>query len=234
MKNLLLLSNSTLPGEPYFSWPLPYVKAFTHRLGIRKMAFVPFAAVTFSFDEYERMFQKAMSLLGIEVESVHHGLQVLQNADAVAVGGGNTFALLKRCYEAGLVEMLREKVNHGMPYMGWSAGSNLACPRLCTTNDMPIVEPPSFNSLGLVPFQINPHYTEKTIEGHGGESRMTRLMEFLALNEGVKVAAVPEGCLLEMNDNQLWYKGMHPMKVLEHGKEALIIQPDSLVNQLLK
>ena len=150
-KNLLLLSNSTLKGEPYFSWPLPYFEAFVRKHSISDIAFVPYAAVTFSFEEYTRIFSEAIEGLGLKVHNVAEDQEALSSASAIAVGGGNTFALLKRCYESGAIETIQKRVNGGTPYSGWSAGANLSCPMLCTTNDMPIVEPPSFNALNLRP-----------------------------------------------------------------------------------
>jgi dipeptidase E len=233
MKNLLLLSNSTLPGDPYFQWPLPYVKAFCERLNVKKIAFVPFAAVTFSFDKYTEILQKAVKGIGLEIIGVHNNPNALEEADAVAVGGGNTFALLKRSYEAGLVEKIQEKVNGGMPYMGWSAGSNMSCPFIFTTNDMPIVEPPSFKALNLVPFQINPHYTDKTIANHGGETRDTRINEFIAINEDMHVAAISEGSLIEIENGKPFYKGVGELKHFKNGQEPAVYSEQDDISFLL-
>lgn len=233
-KNLLLLSNSTLPGQPYFSWPMPYVGNFVENHGIRTLAFVPYAAATFSFEKYTQMLQKALDPLNIEVINVDTQPSAVKAADAIAVGGGNTFALLKRCYEHGLVSSIQEQVAQGKPYMGWSAGANLSCPTLCTTNDMPIVEPPSFNALNLIPFQINPHYTDQTIPNHGGESRDTRLTEYLALNSDMCVAGIPEGSLLEMDSGQLSFKGEGLLKVFKSGQEPTLYKTGDDISFLLK
>ncbi|MGB0428830.1 MAG: dipeptidase PepE [Bacteroidia bacterium] len=233
MKNLLLLSNSTLKGDPYFQWPLPYVQAFCERLNIKKVAFVPFAAVTFSFDEYTSILQKATKSIGLEIIGVHNNVNALAEADAVAVGGGNTFALLKRTYEAGLVQKIRDKVNNGVPYMGWSAGSNMACPYVFTTNDMPIVEPPSFNALNLIPFQINPHYTNMVLKGHGGESRDTRINEFTAINN-LNVAAIPEGSLIEVAGSKIAYKGAGQLKHFKQGQQPKLYTQTDDISFLLK
>ncbi len=233
MKNLLLLSNSTLKGDPYFQWPLPHLKSFCSRLNIKKLAFVPFAAVTFSYDKYTEIVQNAAKPIGLEILGIHNHPNALNEADAVAVGGGNTFALLKRLYDANLVDAIREKVNGGMPYMGWSAGSNMACPSIFTTNDMPIVEPPSFNALNLVPFQINPHYTDKVIEGHGGESRDTRINEFIAIND-LDVAAIPEGSLIEISGNNIAFKGVGELKHFKQGQEPKNYHPNDDISFLLK
>lgn len=232
-KNLLLLSNSTLIGEPYFAWPLPYYKAFVEKHNITDIAFVPFAAVTFSFEEYTRIFQEAVASLGVQVHNVAQNPEALNTASAIAVGGGNTFALLKRSYESGAVEIIQRRVAEGTPYSGWSAGANLSCPMLCTTNDMPIVEPPSFKALNLIPFQINPHYTDRTLDGHGGESRDTRIKEYIELNQDMFVAGIPEGALIELENGAISYKGSGALKVFKYGKEPQLFQPGDNISLLL-
>ena len=229
----MLLSNSTIKGQPYFAWPAPYVKDFAARHKITDIAFVPYAAVAFSFDHYTDMFQKAVAELGIKVQGVHANPGAVETASCIAVGGGNTFALLKRCYENNLVEKIRARTGSGTPYIGWSAGSNLSCPLLCTTNDMPIVEPPSFKALNLIPFQINPHYTDKTIEGHGGESRDTRINEFIELNQDKYVAGIPEGALLELDNGVISYKGVGHLKVFKYGEEPALYSEGDNVSFLM-
>jgi len=152
--------------------------------------------------------------------------------DCVAVGGGNTFALLKAMEDKGLLPILREAVLNGTPYVGWSAGSNLACPGIGTTNDMPIMEPPSFEGLNLIPFQINPHYTEATIPNHGGESRDQRILEFCEANPGIRVAGIPEGSLLRVEDNELTLTGAE-MKIFEKGREPRTIANGSTLTTTL-
>ena len=218
---LLLLSNSTLPGEPYLGWPRPHITEF---LGERKrIAFVPFAAVSFSMDEYARMTQGAFAEMGHELFSLHteaDKVKALMSADAVAVGGGNTFQLLRTLYSTELLRAIRVRVMGGMPYIGWSAGSNVACPTIMTTNDMPITEVPTLRAMGLVPFQINPHYTETRLEGHGGESRDQRLAEFLALHQATTVVGLREGTGLRVGSEGLQLLG-GPMRVLRHGHAPL-------------
>lgn len=193
MKRLLLLSNSTMPGTPYLSWAKPHIDNF---LGdVRSIAFVPYAAVGFSYDEYTRKLREGLEGTGIEVKSVHQSsdpVLAIQEAESIAVGGGNTFQLLKMMQEQKLISAIREKVENGTPYMGWSAGSNVSTPSIKTTNDMPIAQPESFEALNLYAHQINPHYTEKSIEGHGGESRKQRLKEYCAINT-IPVICLPEG-----------------------------------------
>lgn len=218
---LLLLSNSTLPGEPFFAWPRPYVTAFLQ--GRSKVAFVPFAATDDQQDAYtERVCEAfapmgATTIIGLHREKDPMG--ALEHVDAIAVGGGNTFLLLRALYRTQLVRAIAEKVRRGMPYLGWSAGSNVACPTIMTTNDMPIVEPPSFRAMHLVPFQINPHYTEATIPGHGGEGRDQRIAEFLAVNPHMPVVGLREGSLLHVKGDAMTLEGKD-MRVFRAGKEV--------------
>ena len=184
MSKLLLLSNSTMPDTRFFSWPKPYVADFLGDIE-NDICFIPYAAVKFSFDHYEEIVAQAFSEMGYRVAAIHRSRdqkRAIAEASCIMVGGGNTFALLSRIYEHDLLNAIREKVAAGTPYIGWSAGANLACPTLKTTNDMPVVMPPSFEALHLVPFQINPHYHELRFENQGGETRRERLEEFLVLN----------------------------------------------------
>ena len=217
---LLLLSNSTLPGEAYLDWPQEHLRQF---LGSgKRIAFVPYAAVTLSLDAYAERTREVFAALGHELFSLHaeaDQVKALKTADAVAVGGGNSFQLLRTLYSTELVRALRVRVMGGLPFVGWSAGSNVACPTIMTTNDMPITEVPSMRALGLVPFQINPHYTEATLAGHGGESRDQRIAEYLALNPKAVVAGLREGTLLRVKGDRMTVEGQG-MRVFRHGKEA--------------
>ena len=227
MFKALLLSNSTMPGTPFFTWPKPHVKAF---LGdeSKELVFIPFAAVTFSYDEYEQKVKEAFGDIGYQIKSIHHRRDkrsAVLEAKGIVVGGGNTFALLARTIEEGLLEVIRQKLMSGTPYIGWSAGANLGCPTIMTTNDMPVVQPASFNALGLVPFQINPHYHELKFEGQGGETRKERLEEFLILNPQKKVVGLPEGMLLKREGNTLSLLGNGIAKLYQHGQEIRDLGP---------
>ena len=229
---LLLISNSTTPGQPYLQWPLENIRKFLGGCA-ETVAFVPYAAVTFSYDEYEARVQKAFDDLGISVRSVHREAdpaKAIREAEAVVVGGGNTFALLKKMQEQGLTDAVRMAVGElGTPYVGWSAGSNVACPSIRTTNDMPIVEPESFTATGLIPFQINPHYLDSHPDGHAGETREQRINEFLAANPGMRVAGLREGCLLRIEGDRRELVGGRPMRIFRHGDAPYEINPgDSL------
>ncbi|WP_427307576.1 dipeptidase PepE [Cupriavidus sp. H39] len=202
----------------------------------RKVLFVPFAGVTFSFDTYEGMVKPVFEKLGYALESIHHSadpLRAVREAEAIAVGGGNTFALLKRLYDAGIVDAIRAKVRAGTPYVGWSAGSNVACPTIRTTNDMPIVQPPSLRALGLVPFQINPHFISGKPAGHNGESREERLAEFLHINAPEQVFALPEGSALYADGttglvlgerHALWFPAEGKVETIREGEPFALSQ----------
>lgn len=215
--NLLLLSNSTIPGQPYLDWPKRIISRF---LGEHKKAlFIPYAAVTFSYDEYEAMVKKALSEVGVEVTSIHHfdnAEAAVISAEAILVGGGNSFKLLEQLYTNNIVEAIRKKVDENTPYIGWSAGSNVACKTIKTTNDMPIVEPPTFDALQLIDLQINPHYTEQTIAGHGGESRLERLLEYSAINT-TPVLCLPEGTALKVEGDEWSLISSEPIKLIKAG-----------------
>lgn len=197
-QRILLMSSSRKDKLGYLEHAAEQIHAVLRHEN-RKIAFVPFAGVTFSFDTYEGIVKPVFAKLGYELEAIHRSAdarRTIEEAGAIAVGGGNTFALLKRMYEAGIVDAIRKKVQTGTPYIGWSAGSNVACPTIRTTNDMPIVQPPTLRALGLVPFQINPHFISGKPVGHNGESREERLAEFLGINAPEQVFSLPEGSAL--------------------------------------
>lgn len=217
---LLLISNSTNAGEAYLDYPKQNIKEF---LGDIKsgVVFIPYAAVSFSYDEYLTKVRNRFSELGIEVDSVHNfqnPAQAIREAKAIVVGGGNTFHLTKVMQEQGLITAIRERVLAGVPYIGWSAGSNVACPTICTTNDMPIVEPESFNVTGLIPFQINPHYLDAHPDGHAGETREQRIEEYIAANKSMYVAGLREGCMFLVEGNVLNLIGPRPLRVFHYGE----------------
>lgn len=224
---LLLLSNSTMPGEPFFQWSNAHAKAFLE--GRRKVGFVPFAQPEAEQDAYVERMAAVFGEFGCETIGLHKATdpnKVLDDLDAVAIGGGNSFLLLRSLYRSGLMRTIGDRVKRGLPYLGWSAGANVACPTIMTTNDMPIVEVPSMRAMHLVPFQINPHYTEATIPGHGGESRDTRLKEFLALNQRTTVVGLREGALLQVDSGRMQLKGTG-MVIFRAGKPAVTISGDA-------
>jgi len=232
---VLLLSNSTMPGTSFFTWPRPWVTNFLASGG-KRLIFIPYAAVTFTFREYEEKVKEVFDSMGYGITSIH-GIRdkklAIEQADGIVTGGGNTFALLTRLYEEELIRLISAKVTSGTPYIGWSAGANIACPTIMTTNDMPIVQPRSFDALNLVPFQVNPHYHELKFEGQGGETRRERLEEFIALNPERRVIGLPEGMLLERAGDRLTLRGNGVAKLYESGKGVSDVKPGSDLSYLL-
>lgn len=194
--HLLLLSNSTNHGSGYLAHA---IDAVTEHLGGRPLTFVPYALA--DHDAYTEKVREAMAPHGVAVRGLHEHADPavgVAEAEAVFVGGGNTFRLLATLQRTGALGALRTRVLEGMPYMGASAGTNIAAPGIRTTNDMPIVEPESFEALGLVPFQINPHYLDADpASTHNGETREQRLTEFLEENDAA-VLGLREGAWLRV------------------------------------
>lgn len=227
-RNLLLISNSTNRGEAYLGWCQDMIKDFLTRQKVKKVLFVPFAGVSLaeggleaSYNAYEAKVKAVYNNLGFELESVHHfadPVKAVYEAECVAVGGGNTFHLVKELHRLGLMQAISRRAMDGMPYMGWSAGSNVAGPTLCTTNDMPIVEPSSFACMNLVPFQINPHYTDFFDPKHGGETRDDRLKEYIMVNPEMYVAGIREATALSLENGRLTLIGRdNKMKVFKEN-----------------
>lgn len=216
---LLLISNSTMPGEAYLDYPKYEIKRF---LGEEPLSvlFIPYAAVTFSFDAYEQKVARRFAELGFKVKSIHHfsnPVEAVNQAEVIVVGGGNTWQLVRMLHDNKLMEAISEKVRNGTPYIGWSAGSNVACPTLRTTNDMPIIDPKDFDTIGLVPFQINPHYLDANPEGFGGETREQRIEEFLEINPDVYVLGLREGTMLLVEGQKMSLIGPHTTRLFKKG-----------------
>lgn len=231
---LLLISNSTNAGEEYLRYPLPEIGRFL--AGIHEIAFVPYAAVTFSYAEYERKVRVRFSELGIRVRSVHRTKDpaaMIRTAEAICVGGGNTFALARKMQQQGLMQAILRRIKAGTPYVGWSAGSNVCCPTISTTNDMPIVEPESFRAIGAVKFQINPHYLDANPAGHAGETREQRILEFIEANPRRWVAGLREGSMLRLEGERLELIGNRPMRLFRKGVETFEVQPGDDLSFLL-
>ena len=200
--NLLLLSNSRNARGGWLDHVEPLARELIGE-GKKKLLFLPFAAVTLTYDAYVTMAKKRFAKMGYAVTGAHKTTPAaIGKFDAVVVGGGNTFCLLAEARARGWLGPIRARVRAGLPYMGWSAGANLACPTIRTTNDMPVVDPGGFDALNLVPFQLNPHYTEKTLRGHGGESRDDRIKEFLEINPDMSVLGLREGSLMKVQGDR--------------------------------
>lgn len=233
---LLLISNSTNPGEDYLDYPKNNIKDFLGEKS-KNAIFIPYAAVTFSFEEYEKKVNDRFAEIGHQVTSIHRFLnpiETIENSDAIIVGGGNTWQLVKMLQEKGLMKVIRKKVKQGTPYIGWSAGSNIACPSLKTTNDMPIVEPIKFKTLKLVPFQINPHYLDDNPANHGGETREVRINEFIEVNRETPVVGLREGTMLLLENDDLTLIGKRKARVFKYGQEPLELSDEDDFNFLLQ
>ncbi len=216
---LLLISNSTNAGEEYLDYPKRQIKAFLGNDTIRAL-FIPYAAVTFSFDDYEKKVSLRFQDIGHDIISIHHfsdPVAAVNKADAIVVGGGNSWKLLKMLRDNKLIDPVRRKVMEGTPYVGWSAGANVACPTIMTTNDMPVVEPGSFSSFNLIPFQINPHYHDLNPPGHGGETREQRIEEFIEVNPGIFVAGLREGSMLLREEQRIRLHGTGKIRIFKKG-----------------
>lgn len=227
--NLLLISNSTMVGEPYLDYPKHNIANFLGKKSVKAL-FIPYAGVTMTFDQYEEKVKNRFNEIGHDIISIHHAenpVKAVEEAEAIVVGGGNTWQLLHHVRQYNLIEAIRKKVQSGTKYIGWSAGSNLACPTIKTTNDMPIIDPKGFGALNLIPFQINPHYLDKNPEGHGGETRQDRILEFLEVNQEILVVGLREGCMFEVKGDEYNFIGKLPVRIFKYGVEPYEMQPDS-------
>jgi len=231
--NLLLLSSSRVGETAYLDHALTMIKAKLN--GVTELLFIPYAGVTVNYDDYTAMVQNALSKIDVKVRGIHQyddPISAINQAKAIAVGGGNTFHLLHQLYQNNLIAPIQHKVAQGMPYIGWSAGSNVAGLSIRTTNDMPIIEPESFNAVQLVDFQLNPHYTDHNPPGHNGETRAQRLAEFMILNPTTPIVAIVEGTALDIKKNTMTLASGVTDKasgyLFKAGEKAVISSDDNL------
>ena len=234
-RNLLLISNSTMAGEVYLGWCKELITNFLKKFNIYEVLFIPYAGVNldsksieFSYNAYESKVQRVFDTDNIYINSIHHysdPTNAVLNAKCIMVGGGNTFHLVYELYKNNLMTTIREKSLCGIPYIGWSAGANLACTTIKTTNDMQIVFPKSFDALNLIDFQINPHYIDHNPADHGGETREQRILEFLVVNKDMKVLGLREGTYLEIYNDNMWLKGDKPARLFQFNTEPREIKP---------
>jgi dipeptidase E len=233
MKRLLLISNSTLHGSGYLDHAEQEIR---ETLGSSKrVLFVPFAL--YDRDAYAAQARKRFEAMGYELDSIHEfadAKNAVNRAEAIFIGGGNTFRLLQSLYQADLLLPVRRRVAEGMLYIGSSAGAVVAAPTIKTTNDMPIVQPPSFDSLGLIRFQINAHYLDPDPKStHMGETREVRLNQFLEENE-TPVVGLREGCMVRVEQGVHSLKGKTGARIFRRGFEPVEVQPGSTIDDLIR
>jgi dipeptidase E len=227
-----LVSNSTQHGQGYLDHAMPAVRDF---LGpIRRLVFVPFALrdrAAYTAKVRARLEKEGIEVRGLQPEASEAA--IVAAAEAVFVGGGNTFRLLDTLQRTGLLDAIRRQARAGAPYLGASAGTNIAAPTIKTTNDMPIVQPESFDALGLVPFQINPHYVDPDPSSrHMGETREERLREFLEENDAV-VVGLREGAWLRAEGRGLRLEGLRGARIFRREREPEEVAPGAALDTLL-
>ena len=232
-RRLLLISNSTLHGSGYLDHAEEEIRDFLGHT--KRVLFVPFAL--HDRGDYTSQARKRFEAMGYELDSVHEvadAKKAVAAAEAVFIGGGNTFRLLNSLYEFELLAPIRRRADEGMLYMGSSAGAVVSAPTIKTTNDMPIVQPPSFDSLGLVGFQINAHYLDPDPNStHMGETREVRLNQFLEENE-TPVVGLREGCLLRVEHGVHTLKGRTNARIFRRGVEPVELKPGATLDSLLR
>jgi dipeptidase E len=223
---LLLISSSLVHGFGYLDHPEPDIRRLLK--GKKRVAFVPFAA--FDHGAYTAKVSERFGRMGFTVIPIEQ----FDTADAIFVGGGNTFRLLKRLQDRNLMDAIRQRVRDGLPYIGSSAGSVITAPTIRTTNDMPIVEPQSLNALGLIPFQINGHYLDPDPNStHKGETREDRLREFHEENE-TPVVGLREGTMLLVEDDAYTLVGLKPARIFRRGRDPIEVGPGKPLDEYLK
>lgn len=232
-KRLLLISNSTLYGSDYLDHAAAEIVDF---LGaVQRVLFVPFALA--DRDAYAAQARARFAAMGVVgLDSLHEATnkrKAVSDAEAIFIGGGNTFRLLKALYDFDLLQPIKERVAGGMPYIGSSAGSNVAAPTIRTTNDMPIVEPPSFAALGLVNFQINPHYLDPDPGSrHKGETREERLLQYLEENE-TPVIGLREGAMIRVELGLVVLKGSSGARIFRRGQTPVEVLPEARLDDYI-
>lgn len=234
MKNLIIASTSTIYNGTYLEYLLPTLKE--HFKNISTLLFIPYARPGgITHDQYTEKVRTAFATINIDVKGIHeytNPVEAVQQAEGIFTGGGNTFLLVQQLYKNNVLNAVIDVVNNGTPYLGCSAGSNICGLTMETTNDMPIVYPPSFKTFGFVPFNLNPHYLDP-IEGstHMGETRETRINEFHAFNTQ-PVVGLREGSWLEVKGDQITLKGELDARIFEQNKEAYEVKTNTDLSHL--
>lgn len=234
MKNLIIASTSTIYNGTYLEYLLPTLKE--HFKNISTLLFIPYARPGgITHDQYTEKVRTAFATINIDVKGIHEyttPVEAVQQAEGIFTGGGNTFLLVQQLYKNNVLNAVIDVVNNGTPYLGCSAGSNICGLTMETTNDMPIVYPPSFKTFGFVPFNLNPHYLDP-IEGstHMGETRETRINEFHAFNTQ-PVVGLREGSWLEVKGDRITLKGELDARIFEQNKEAYEVKTNTDLSHL--
>ncbi|PKQ43921.1 dipeptidase PepE [Confluentibacter flavum] len=234
MKNMIIASTSTLHGSGYLEYLLDDLAMLFKDSS--EILFIPYARPSgISHDDYTEKVSEAFLKINKQVKGIQtfeNPLTAIKNAEAIFVGGGNTFVLLYQLYKNNLIPVLKETVNNGTPYLGTSAGSNICGLTIKTTNDMPVVYPPSFNATGLVPFNINPHYLDPDSNSrHMGETKETRIKEFHHFNTQ-PVIGLREGSWLHVKNNSIILKGNLTARIFEQNKAAYEVVSGTELNTL--
>lgn len=230
MKNVVLASTSTLPGQAYLEYMLPVIKDLFS--GVKEVIFVPYARPGgMTHDDYTARVETAFATIGLKVRGLHtfdNPAEAVQNGEAFFTGGGNTFLLVQQLHALNLMDILRTAVENGKPYFGSSAGSNIGGVNMQTTNDMPIVLPASFQTMGLIPFNLNPHYMDP-IPGVVGESRETRIREF-QVQQALPVVGLREGSWIRVKGDVVTMEGSEDAKIFEPGRQAYEMKPGTVID----
>jgi len=234
MKSVIIASTSTLHGGNYLEYILPTLK--THFKNCKTILFIPYARPSgISHEEYTQKAAEAFASINIDVKGIHefkNPQDAVKNAEGIFTGGGNTFLLVTQLYKNNIMQLLSETVKNGTPYLGSSAGSNICGLSMQTTNDMPIIYPPSFQTLGLIPFNLNPHYLDADLQSkHMGETRETRIKEFHAFNS-IPVLGLREGSWLEVKGDKITLKGSLSARLFRQNQEAQELEPESDLSDL--
>jgi dipeptidase E len=236
MKKLLVASTSTLHNGEFLDYLLPQLELFF--ANCTTLIFIPYAQPSgISLDEYTHKVSTAFAKINKKIIGLHtfeNPIEAIENAEGFFTGGGNTFVLLDQLYKKNVIQSLKKAIESGTPYLGTSAGSNILGATIQTTNDMPIIYPPSFDAIGALTFNLNPHYLDPdTKSKHMGETRETRIKEFHAFND-LPVLGLREGSWLEVNEKSIILKGNLTARLFEKNKQPIEIDPETNLANLGK
>jgi len=234
MKNVVLASTSTLKGESYLEYLIPVIEPLFQKANV--VIFIPYARPGgISHEDYTNKAKEVFEGLKLNIKGIHEfnkPMEAMRMAEGIFTGGGNTFLLVEKLYRNNLVNQIKEKVSIGIPYLGTSAGTNIAGLTMQTSNDMPIIYPPTFQTLGMVPFNINPHYKDPDVNSnHMGETRETRIKEFHTINTQ-PVVGLREGSWLEYFGDQIILKGGLPARIFRAGEEPIEVETNTNLSDL--